>query len=172
MKKAMLLCIAFLFSAGLNAATLDLSAVETVGTTQQQVTLNNNDVVLGGGVVESSTSNWSSFFNVTTDTDTMADIEWSFNPVRNLVSATLAIFALDGSFSETYDITGDFSFSAMLLAGKTYGVDIFNATSHALKYDVSVSSISEVPVPAALFLFAPALLGLIGLRRKAKLSVA
>jgi len=172
MKKAMLLCIAFLFSAGVNAATLDLSAVGTVGTTQQQVTLNNNDVVLGGGVVESSTSNWSSFFNVTTDTDTMADIEWSFNPVRNLVSATLAIFALDGSFSETYDITGDFSFSAMLLAGKTYGVDIFNATSHALKYDVSVSSISEVPVPAALFLFAPALLGLIGLRRKAKLSVA
>ena len=32
-----------------------------------------------------------------------------------------------------------------------------------LKYDVSVSA---VPVPAALFLFAPALLGFLGLRRK------
>ncbi len=172
MKKAMLLCVAFLFSAGVNAATLDFSAVSTVGTTQQEVTLNNNNVVLGGGLVSSSTTNWNSFFDVTTDTDTAVDVEWSFNPKRNLVSATLGIFAMDGTFAETYAITGDFTFSAILLAGKTYGIDIFNATSHALKYDVSISSISEVPVPAALFLFAPALLGLIGLRRKAKMSVA
>ena len=52
----------------------------------------------------------------------------------------------------------------------TYGLDILDATSHALKYDVSVTSLSEVPVPAALFLFAPALLGLIGLRRRAKMT--
>ncbi|WP_439503624.1 hypothetical protein [Methylophaga sp.] len=172
MKKAMLLCIAFLFSAGLNAATLNLSAIDSVGATQQQVTLNNNNVVLGGGVVETSMTNWSSLFNVSTDTDTTVDVEWSFNPVRNLVSASLAIFALDGSFTEIYDVTGDFTFSAILLAGKTYGLDILDATSHALKYDVSVSSLSEVPVPAALFLFAPALFGLMAFRRQAKLASA
>jgi len=44
-----------------------------------------------------------------------------------------------------------------------YAVDIIDATSSILKYDVSVSA---VPVPAALFLFAPALLGLLGMRRK------
>ena len=40
--------------------------------------------------------------------------------------------------------------------------------------DVSVglSDVSQVPVPAALFMFAPALLGFMGLRRKAKNSVA
>tara|TARA_R110000787_G_scaffold46612_8_gene113014 strand:+ start:2775 stop:3293 length:519 start_codon:yes stop_codon:yes gene_type:complete len=172
MKKAMLLCVAFLFSAGANSATLDLTAEGSNGATQQQVTLNNNNVVLGGGVVESSMTNWSSMFNVTADTNTAVDVEWSFNPVRNLVSATVAIFALDGSFTETYDITGDFTFSAILSAGKTYGLDILDATSHALKYDVSVTSLSEVPVPAALFLFAPALLGFIGLRRRAKMTAA
>lgn len=168
----MLLCIAFLFSAGANSATLDLTAEGSNGATQQQVTLNNNNVVLGGGVVASSMTNWSSMFNVTSDTTTSVDIEWSFNPVRNLVSASLAIFALDGSFTEIYNITGDFTFSAVLLAGKTYGLDILDATSHALKYDVSVSSVSEVPVPAALFLFAPALLGLMALRRQTKLASA
>jgi len=170
MKKAMLFCFALLFSAGANAATLNLSAVDSVGATQQQVTLNNNSVVLGGGVVETSMTNWSSLFNITTDKDTPVDIEWSFNPVRNLVSATLAIFALDGSFTETYNITGDFTFSAMLLAGKTYGLDILDATSHALKYDVSVSSLSEVPVPAALFLFGPVIFGFLALRRQAQKS--
>jgi len=34
--------------------------------------------------------------------------------------------------------------------------------------DVSVNSVSAVPVPAALFMFAPALLGFFGFRRKAK----
>ena len=53
----------------------------------------------------------------------------------------------------------------MLMAGITYGLDIFNASSDELKYDVSVSA---VPIPAAFFLFAPALMGLIGLRHRAK----
>lgn len=37
---------------------------------------------------------------------------------------------------------------------------------------ITTPGVSEVPVPAALFMFAPALLGLMGFRRKAKNSVA
>ena len=66
---------------------------------------------------------------------------------------------------EQFDITSDFSFTTMIMAGVNYGLDIFNASSDELKYDVSVSA---VPVPAALFLFAPALLGLLGLRLRAR----
>ncbi|HBX61318.1 MAG TPA: hypothetical protein DEG65_15500 [Methylophaga sp.] len=36
----------------------------------------------------------------------------------------------------------------------------------------SVVGVSEVPIPAAAFMFAPALLGLMGLRRRAKNKVA
>ena len=53
----------------------------------------------------------------------------------------------------------------MLMAGVSYGLDILGASSDELKYDVSVSA---VPIPAALFLFGPALLGLLGMRLRAK----
>lgn len=47
-----------------------------------------------------------------------------------------------------------------------------NVRNAFLGYTVSVfnPNISEVPIPAALYLFAPALLGFMGLRRKTKLS--
>ena len=38
--------------------------------------------------------------------------------------------------------------------------------------NLTINEISEVPLPAAAFLFAPALLGFIGLRRKTKVTVA
>lgn len=55
---------------------------------------------------------------------------------------------------------------------------VFSATSYvSLGANASVGStgcsdVSEVPIPAAAFLFAPALLGLMGLRRKVKITVA
>ena len=60
-------------------------------------------------------------------------------------------------------------FTAILTAGSFFGVDILNATSDVLKYDLSISA---VPVPAALWLFAPALMGFFGLRRKAQKTAA
>ncbi|OUR72125.1 hypothetical protein A9Q78_07390 [Methylophaga sp. 41_12_T18] len=61
------------------------------------------------------------------------------------------------------------SFDSILLpsfAGFNFDV-VFGATFANL---VISQSVSEVPVPAALFLFGPALLGFMGLRRRAKMT--
>jgi hypothetical protein len=171
MKKAMLFLVALMFSVGVNAATLTLTGIGSSGATQS-VDVNNNSTVLAGGTV-SEVGNWFSQFDLTSDTSTNVKVEWSFNPFTALTGATVVfgeITGPNGIFlpgAQTFDITADFSFTAFLAAGVYYGLDIINATSNILKYDVSVSA---VPVPAALFLFAPALLGFLGLRRKSAVA--
>ncbi|MAX52576.1 MAG: hypothetical protein CMH22_11400 [Methylophaga sp.] len=170
MKKAMLFFVALLFSVSVNAATLTLTGVGSSGATQS-VDVNNNSTVLAGGTVGEVTS-WSSLFDLSSDDNTAVKVEWSFNPFAALTGATLVFGELDlgGDYlpgAQTFDITGDFSFTAFLTAGVVYGLDIIDASSNILKYDVSVSA---VPVPAALFLFAPALLGFLGLRRKSAVA--
>ena len=173
MKNAMLFCIALLFSVGANAATLTLSTVGSSGATQS-IDLNNNSTVLAGGTVANS-GVWESLFDVQTDVDTPVKVEWSFNPTNSLSNAQLAFGLLTGpgggyvGAPTIFNITGDFIFTAILTAGSFFGVDIFNATSDVLKYDLSISA---VPVPAALWLFAPALMGFFGLRRKALKTAA
>jgi hypothetical protein len=51
------------------------------------------------------------------------------------------------------------------------GVGIFSGSQFS-EVTLSYNNVSAVPIPAAAFLFAPALLGFMGLRRKAKSSVA
>lgn len=164
MKKAMLFFMTLFFSISASAASLNLTTAGSSGATQD-VSLNNNNIVLADGTVDEPNTNWSSFFDLSTDQNTPVRIVWSFNPEANLSSATIALFELGGPVLEQFDITSDFSFTTMIMAGVNYGLDIFNASSDELKYDVSVSA---VPVPAALFLFAPALLGLLGLRLRAR----
>ena len=170
MKNAMLFCIALLFSVSASAATLNLSTVSANGGANQEVTVNNNSTVLAGGTV-SSAGSWESLFDVVTNVDTPVRVEWSFNPSTSLQSAQLVfgqVNGFGGGFigpTTIFNITGDFIFTAVLTAGAVFGVDIINATSGILEYDLSISA---VPVPAALWLFAPALMGFFGLRRKAK----
>jgi hypothetical protein len=158
MKKAMLFIVALFFSVSVNAATLSLSEVSST-IASQSADVTSGSVVLGSGTV-STPSTWSSEFALSTDETTPVVIAWSFNP--GIVGATLVFGVLGDTVS--YAITDDFSFTAMLTAGADYILKIIDATSGVVKYDVSVSA---VPVPAALFLFAPALLGLLGMRRKA-----
>ena len=61
----------------------------------------------------------------------------------------------------------------------TLEVDWLNPISGGSWYNISINALSseipsvgEVPIPAAAFMFAPALLGFMGLRRKAKNSLA
>ncbi|GLP99629.1 MAG TPA: hypothetical protein EYM37_08870 [Methylophaga aminisulfidivorans] len=159
MKKAMLFVVALLFSVGVNAATLSMSGAGS--SFDQDVDVSNGSVVLGGGTVSEGPGTWFSYFDVSTDSDTAVKIEWSFNPTSSLAGATLRFY--NGVEEKLFNITGDFSFTAMIYQGYTAWVDIKDATRNVFKYDVSVSA---VPVPAALFLFAPALLGFLGLRRK------
>lgn len=165
MKKAMLFLTAFLFSVSAHAASLTLTGAGAAGATQN-VAISNGSTVIGAGIVPTSRI-WSSAFNVTSDADTPVNIEWSFNPSTALKSATLAFYDMSNPASAVFfSITKNFAFSAVMLAGVTYGVDILNATSGVLGYDLSVAALSAVPVPAAMFLFAPALIALIGLRRR------
>ena len=164
MKKAMLFFMTLFFSISVNAATLNLITAGSSGATQE-VSLNNNDVVLGHGTVDEPNTNWSSFFDLSTDQNTPVKIVWSFNPEANLSSATVSLFEMGGAVIDQFNLISDYSFTATLMTGINYGLDIFSASSDELKYDVSVSA---VPIPAALFLFAPALFGLLGLRLRAK----
>lgn len=168
MKKAMLFLVALMFSVGVNAATLSLSTAGA-GFASQGVDVASGSTVLGGGVVSEGPNSWFSQFNLSSDVDTYVKIEWSFNPKSNFTSAQLGFTTLGDwpLYTTLIDITGDYTFTVFLAAGVQYAVDIINATRDVFKYDVSVSA---VPVPAALFLFAPALLGFLGLRRKSAVA--
>lgn len=162
MKKAMLFVIALLFSVAANAATLNLTG-NGASNASQDIDVSNGSVVLGSGTATSGSGTWESWFSVVANETTPVVIEWSFNPTSSIKSAKIA-FGVLGDTINIFDITSDFSFTAVLTAGLTYVLDIYDATRGIYKYDLSVSA---VPVPAALFLFAPVLLGFLGFRKKA-----
>jgi hypothetical protein len=172
MKKVMLFVVSMLFAVGVNAASLSLTNSSTINANQSvSGVVNNGPVAIGGG--DTSGGTWSSFFNLTTDLDTAANVEWSFNPESAVTTATLKIWDAETlTVLHTVDVVGDYITSFNFLAGTEYWVDFYSVTSSALSYDVSVSTISAIPVPAALLLFAPALLGFLGLRRKATPALA
>ena len=165
MKKVMLLVVGMLLSFGASAATLSLTTAGSSNATQEvSAVVNNGPVAIGSG--ETAGGNWYSDFDLTTDVDTSAVVEWSFNPESAVSQAELSIWD-DGIRVIQEFVAGDFITSIFLQAGHTYWVDFTSVASTALSYDISVSA---VPVPAALFLFAPALLGFFGLRRKAAVA--
>jgi hypothetical protein len=168
MKKVMFLLVGLLFSVSASAATLSLSGAGSSGATQDVSVFNNNGNLATGGGGTSGGAVWYSDFDLTTDVDTNAVVQWTFNPEANLQSATVGIGSdSNAGYFQTWNITSNFITSFLFLAGETYWIDIFNVTSSGLEYDVSVNA---VPVPAALLLFAPALLGFFGLRRKAAVA--
>ena len=172
MKKAMLFFVALLFSVSVSAATLNLTTQSSANATQFVSTISNNGP-LAIGTGETPGTSWNSLFNLVSDVDTTVKVEWAFNPNDHVGLAKLG-FGLASNWSATslglgfyQDVTGGFSATFNILAGVLYAVDFTTVTSDALSYSMSVS---DVPVPAALFLFAPALLGFLGLRRKATLA--
>lgn len=179
MKKAMLFVVALLFSVGVNAATLSLATNTTSDSyVSQEVSsvFNHGNLVIGSGEVgeaDDASKKWRSGFVLHTDGDTPVRVEWVFNPSVNFEGATLKLAKIaDDGFTlldpKLYNIMGSFSFSALITEGD-YALEIVDAKSGILDYSVSVSA---VPVPAALFLFAPALLGFLGLRRKTAVAAA
>jgi hypothetical protein len=169
MKKVMLFIASMLFAVGANAATLNLVANGVNGGVSQNVSALTTSIVSGYGQTGGAAS-WGSFFNLTTSQATTGVVEWSFNPEAAVTTAVLQIFDVTNNvILATHNVVGDFITSFQFLAGTTYGIDFRDINSTATRYDVTVSAI---PVPAALLLFAPALLGFMGLRRKAKSALA
>jgi len=162
MKKAMLFFAALLFSINVNAASMDLVAES------------------GKGVVLASTG--SSLYGVSgafAAGETISDVwsldvteasEWVFSitansntgPSPSPFTATLA--------GNSYDILGSSILISLFLEVGQHYLTIEGLSGHTFTgYDLSINA---VPVPAALWLFAPALMGFFGLRRKAQLATA
>ena len=95
------------------------------------------------------------------------------------MAATNNLFAFGNYFS---DSTPTFNFLGLELNNNTDGYIFPNSKAITIKMYVNSpgdwmrvitrSAVPEVPVPAALFMFAPALLGFLGLRRKTKTAIA
>ncbi len=169
MKKAMLFFAALLFSVSVNAASLNLVTFENdvntnatnLFTTSDSVQAISASSVLGAGAFEVG-------HVIESAVDTWVNIEWSFNKKVNLLSASIS---KGGDFVLVQPVTGEgISFNFLLLAGQQYFFDI---VGEALGQPLTTTlTVSAVPIPAALWLFAPALMGFFGLRRKAQLAAA
>jgi len=160
MKKVMFMIVGMFFSFTVNAAALTLTGTAgNIGVVDPGV----------GNVVFADTANVSgSFtdtFTLTSAHDTRIYIEAGITPdgTSNTFTMTGTGGAHDAfSFSESMDFTTNF----MIFAGTVYTivVDIVNVNVGSYEFRI------ETPIPAALFLFAPALLGFFGLRRKAAVA--
>ena len=105
------------------------------------------------------------FWEYSYESSTNNNWTWSFYDSSNSLLGTKA-----------YTNTGDSSLQSMSLLSLGYNNVATVQLSHLNGWmnldNLTYSAVSNVPVPAALFMFAPALLGFMGLRRKAKNSVA
>ena len=168
MKKVMFLVVGMLFAANVNAASLTLSADGandvngSVGYASGELVTASWDSSQAGGETISD------MYTVTTDEFTGGYLTVTFNPLT--AGSTVSIN--DGTGATALNINpvgalGLVEYFWVLSAGTSYDIyiDISNAVSGS-NYDLRI----ETPIPAALFLFAPALLGFFGLRRKAAVA--
>lgn len=169
MKKAMLFFAALLFSINVNAASLDLLDFSNDVNTNATNLFTTFDTAQA---ISTSSINGAGAFEVghqiVSAVDALVNIEWSFNKQVNLASASIS---KGGNFVLVQPVTGEgINFNFLLLAGQTYFFDI---VGEALGQPLTTTlTVSAVPVPAALWLFAPALMGFFGLRRKAQVATA
>ena len=168
----MLFIIALMFSVNVHAASMDLSATGDSSFSQtQSVTIGTGNALLGSSGAFKSGEPIKDVWNLSNISESSV---WKFKITATAIGDNPTPFSavLNGI---TYVAVGaDIVFTALLSDMYTvvtgYNLKVLGtAQSTFTGYDVNIS---EVPVPAALFLFAPALLGFLGLRRKSALAVA
>ena len=172
MKKILLATIIFGLSAQVNAATVNLNAKLT--TLSNAVVLNLTAGTYNVSPFAGTYTAWNAWNN--TEGCTNGDdcsVGWINNYSIMTPTETINIFtsstykyqtqqlALLSALSTTFTLSSD-SAVKFFISDSNYGD---NAGGMSL-------NVSPVPIPAAALLFAPALLGFMGLRRKAKNSVA
>ncbi len=171
MKKVMLFITALLFTVGANAASIHLvNDITDLNAPLVGIVPNDSSTVvasfanLGGNFLIGTAA--------TTDTTGDYKVEWTFNPSGSFNGGNITLGEDSTVYGFSQAITGAYSFVTMLTANVAKYFDISAASTGAMGFQLSVSAVPEVPVPAALFLFAPALLGFFGLRRKATSALA
>ena len=127
-----------------------------------------------GGLV--STSIWPSSVMVTATDGSLFDVSSIFVDTNNssVVNKTINFtgFFDTGSITKSFTVVGGTNLAVQVLFSGFTALNAFEMTVPFTTFDNMDVSVSEVPVPAALLMFGPALLGFMGLRRKAKVSVA
>ncbi|EMR14343.1 hypothetical protein MPL1_00045 [Methylophaga lonarensis MPL] len=163
MKKAMLFFAALLFSVSAHAAVLDLTTFDNdVANNTTNLAIVNNPTGAFSFNAVNTTGSFSMGHVVVAAVDTMAKIEWSFNQSADLITAQIS---KGGDFLMVETITGAGTvFTMMLLAGQTYFFDIIGEAKAGMTLTLGITA---VPLPAAVWLLAPALLGFFGMRRRA-----
>jgi hypothetical protein len=163
MKKVMLFIVSMLFAVSASAATMTITdgSQTAPGSLNFGSGTNALNINVGGyNNLDVINDNWT----LTTDVEST----WLFTITPNANQGTLPSpfsSVLDGT--PYANVGGVITFS-MLLGMGDHDFSVLGTALHTLtSYDVTIN---QVPVPAALFLFAPALLGFMGLRRKAKLA--
>jgi hypothetical protein len=160
MKKAMLFIVALMFSVAANAAPLDLTLM-SANTGNAQVAPSAGNVVSGSASISGATAISPDVFELVVANSGTLTFAGSLNPTgpASYFEVDSGILSLTGVLA-----TGLFSASVFVDAG-TYLISVFSqGGTHGYNFTVAT------PIPAALFLFAPALLGFFGLRRKASLA--
>lgn len=166
MKKTLLFFTALLFSISANAASI--SVTPTV-TSPYTITNNGTDNVSVAATYNAFVGAFLLTTGVTSDVDTLVKFDFSFNDLPANPGTVTFSQPITGMITpvETFNITSPtLTFTRMLFAGQTAFIN--PRAGAAGSFNLNISALpSEVPVPAALLLFAPALLGFLGLRRKA-----
>ena len=163
MKKAMLFMIALLFSFGAHAASISIDATGSSGVTTQPTTGTNTGWPSTGITYYINSDTPVITANIFSDIATAVKVSWSV--VSN--GAATATATQDGSDVKTFTGFG-YSYITSLLGGANNPITVALKDINPLISGTTVVglNVSAVPVPAALWLFAPALLGFFGLRRK------
>jgi len=167
MKKVMFMIVGMLFSVSVSAATMTISDVSG-----GQTATNTNEYGHGTDALNISAASYSDGDEISDSwvLTTIGGSNWRFTikPNYNNGPQPDPFSAMLGNISYTTNALGNIVFTTFLAAGnhtfQVLGLANFTRTS----YDVTINA---VPVPAALFLFAPALLGFFGLRRKSAVAV-
>ena len=173
MKKTMLFFAALLFSFHANAASLNLAGADGNAAI---VDTGSGSVVTAETRSIASGTNVNDSFTISSDTATTATLSLTFNPLSPNTSVSLfesASAPVDLVISQ-YGSLGLLEYTWVLEAATEYVLNVlFNNAAAGSYYNLRLATgVSEVPVPAALWLFAPALMGFLTLRRKAKLATA
>jgi hypothetical protein len=142
MKKAMLFFVALFFAVSTHAATV---TVDGIGS--------------GSAVVVAVPAGGSGSWDISTDVDAVLKFTFSFMPTTEseITFGLQTLKAVDTGFGVSVA-----SFFAPVIGGNPQTLLI-----NPLADYVSTFTVAAVPVPAAAFLFAPALVGFMALRRKA-----
>lgn len=159
MKKVMFIIVGMLFAVTVNAASLSLNLTNTVGS----------------ATINPSSGQWVSAAQPNIGNAGIADefeLEVVGRATRVWFDGDLTPTSAESSF-ELFDssdnllkglyvaATDSFAFNLMMDVG-TYTIKVVTTRGYHFS--------AETPIPAALFLFAPALLGFFGLRRKAAVA--